>query len=325
MWILGSCTRSSWANSVLGMRAGTYVSCVSSSSLQLNAMSVTTIRSPWRSHFTEFLTSIEASILVATPFIKLREAAWLADTVERSASLSQVELTILTSLQADSILNSTLEIESLGLFSRRFPQCEIISVPHLHAKVYIADRSRAIVTSGNLTTAALDQNAEYGVQLECQPIVQQITNDLLSYAQLGAPLNVQQLEELTGLSNDLRNQYQELQVSTAADLRNTFNNKLREISNEFLATQVGTRTAHAVFAEAILYLLREQALSTKDLHAEIQKLLPELCDDTVDLVIAGQRFGKRWKHTVRNAQVYLRRQGLIRLQGSRWTGSSHRP
>jgi hypothetical protein len=38
--------------------------------------------------------------------------------------------------------------------------------------------------------------------------------------------------------------------------------------------------------------------------------LPDLCDDSVELVIHCERFGKAWKHHVRNAQQNLKRGGL---------------
>jgi hypothetical protein len=46
--------------------------------------------------------------------------------------------------------------------------------------------------------------------------------------------------------------------------------------------------------------------------------LPDLCDDAVELLINGQRFGKRWKHAVRNAQQYLKRSGKIAVKGENW-------
>jgi hypothetical protein len=45
---------------------------------------------------------------------------------------------------------------------------------------------------------------------------------------------------------------------------------------------------------------------------------PDLCDDSVDRVIDGVHFGKKWKHYVRNAQQYLKRSGEIEFDGSRW-------
>ena len=60
-------------------------------------------------------------------------------------------------------------------------------------------------------------------------------------------------------------------------------------------------------------------MSTVELHPKVQKLLPDLCDDSVELVIDGQHFGKRWKHAVRNAQQYLKLHGQIVFDGKRWS------
>jgi len=281
-------------------------------------MSIEVIRSPWRTRFKEFVISTERSLLLVAPFIKLKEAAWLTETVANQKRLDQIHLTILTSFQADSVLSNTLEIQALSHFQSGFPSCKVISVPHLHAKVYISDETRAIVTSANLTTAALDQNAEYGIQINTPSVVQQISLDLLGYAKLGSPVPPDAVKNLGYIASDLVNRYRDLQNSAASELRRTFNNKLYEVTQEFLATQVGPRTAHALFAEAILYVLRKGPLPTRELHSDIQQLLPELCDDSMELIINGQSFGKRWKHKVRTSQVYLRRKGAIALHGDRW-------
>ena len=75
---------------------------------------------------------------------------------------------------------------------------------------------------------------------------------------------------------------------------------------------------HAIFSDAILHLLRRRPMSTIDLNRAIQQIHPDLCDDSVDRVIDGQHFGKKWKHIVRNAQVFLRRKGAIQLVGKKW-------
>ncbi len=57
---------------------------------------------------------------------------------------------------------------------------------------------------------------------------------------------------------------------------------------------------------------------TIELHPLIQHIHPDLCDDSIDRVIEGVHFGKKWKHYVRNAQQALRRKGLIDFDGQRW-------
>jgi hypothetical protein len=44
----------------------------------------------------------------------------------------------------------------------------------------------------------------------------------------------------------------------------------------------------------------------------------DLCDNTVDRVIDGKRFGKKWKHAVRSAQQHLKRQQKILLLDGVW-------
>jgi hypothetical protein len=54
----------------------------------------------------------------------------------------------------------------------------------------------------------------------------------------------------------------------------------------------------------------------------IQEIHPDLCDDDVDRMIHGVRFGKNWKHAVRAAQQQLKRNGSIALQDGPWALSA---
>lgn len=76
---------------------------------------------------------------------------------------------------------------------------------------------------------------------------------------------------------------------------------------------------HTVFGRTILYLLaRYGPRTTIQLHPLVQAIHPDLCDDSVDRVIDGKRFGKKWKHAVRTAQQDLKKKGLVRLAEGRW-------
>ena len=86
-----------------------------------------------------------------------------------------------------------------------------------------------------------------------------------------------------------------------------------------LEAQVGSRSANSVFSQAIIYVLKDGPLTTRQMHPRIQELLPDLCDDRVELIINGQRFGKRWKHDVRNAQQSLKQSRIIEIYNNLWT------
>jgi hypothetical protein len=59
-------------------------------------------------------------------------------------------------------------------------------------------------------------------------------------------------------------------------------------------------------------------LTTEELHPMIKAIHPDLCDDSVDRVIDGKRFGKKWKHAVRTAQQQLKKRGLICYEDGLW-------
>lgn len=142
--------------------------------------------------------------------------------------------------------------------------------------------------------------------------------DLQRYSTLGNPLTSQTILELEKVSDELRVEFQAIEKSAEKKLRRKFNETLKRADYQFLRAQVGTRSAHGVFADAMVYLLSTRPMSTRELHEKLKELLPELCDDRMELVINGQHFGKKWKHIVRNAQVFLRRKGAIHLIGKEW-------
>ncbi len=72
---------------------------------------------------------------------------------------------------------------------------DLFHLSKLHAKVYVADTKRAIVTSGNLTRGGLDINYEYGIRIDEPCAVARIREDLLDYSKLGAAVSMERLLE----------------------------------------------------------------------------------------------------------------------------------
>lgn len=272
-----------------------------------------------RNGLKEVLNSVSEELVIASPYIKTSEAEWVCDDLERRKLASSVRLQVLTDVRSANVLSGSLDIEALNLFNSRIPQSVIINLPRLHAKVYAADRTCALVTSANLTPSGMDFNFEFGVEFHDSDFVGNVRRDLESYSRLGNVLSRQSLADLQSVANDLRTEFQTVQKSAASSLKRRFSEKLRAANYQFLRAQVGTRSAHSLFSEALLYALAATPLSTVELHPKVQKLLPDLCDDSVELVINGQQFGKRWKHAVRNAQQYLKRSGQIVFDGNRWS------
>jgi phosphatidylserine/phosphatidylglycerophosphate/cardiolipin synthase-like enzyme len=274
---------------------------------------------PLRTALVEVIRSAREDLLIAAPYIKEDEAKWVCDELAARASSNDCRLKVLTDIRSDSVLGGSLDLEALELFGQRRSNTQVVSLPRLHAKVYVADMRRALVTSANLTPSGLDFNFEYGVCLDESALVRQVRGDLEAYAKLGSVLSEAALVSLLSVAKSLKDEYEQVNKATSRRIKSRFNETLRQAQRQFLSVQVGNRTAHGLFADAMVYLLSTRPLSTEELHPRIAQLLPDLCNDDADLVINGQKFGKQWKHTVRNAQVFLRRAGRIALKNGKWT------
>jgi hypothetical protein len=265
------------------------------------------------------LNLVDHELVIASPYIKTSEAEWVCDELERRKQSASIRLQVLTDVRSNNVLSGSLDIEALNVFSARIPESIVVNLPRLHAKVYVADRACALVTSANLTPSGMDFNFEFGVEFHDSEFVGSVRKDLEAYSRLGNVLSRQSLVELQVVADELSGEFQKVQKSAASSLKRRFSEKLRAANYQFLRAQVGKRSAHRLFSEAILYALTASPLSTIELHPKVQTLLPDLCDDSVELIINGQQFGKRWKHAVRNAQQYLKRTGQIVFDGKRWS------
>lgn len=269
---------------------------------------------PWRPEFERLVAGARRSLLVAAPFIKRDEADRVCGTLDRG-----IEILTLANIEVRSVAAAALDLSALVRLAQGTDRARVVALSNLHAKVYVADDTEAIVTSGNLTRSGLDSNLEYGVLLRDRNVVRRVRNDLLSFARLGAVADADALSALIPIEADLREAHTGIERRTAAEARQRFDEVVRKAKPRFGAIQVGQRTAHAVFAEAVLLVLRRGPRRTKEIHREVQGLLPALCDDTEILFIRGERYGKAWKRRLRHAQQHLDRKGLIEYDASTQT------
>jgi PLD-like domain len=210
-----------------------------------------------------------------------------------------------------------LELEGIADLGRAFKNFYTVHLPALHAKVFIADYKLAIITSGNLTRGGLKGNCEYGVTIRRPELVKEARLDFEGYSRLGAPLTV---EEITDFASELAELRTEFQANLRRNIKQAsaaFRGKLRKAEDRVLRFRA-CNSNHAIFSETIEYLLSKGPMRTADLHPLIQQMHPDLCDDSVDRVIEGVNFGKKWKHLVRSAQQALKREGRIAYDGSKW-------
>ena len=271
----------------------------------------------WRSDLASVAAAARRSVLVAAPYIKDAEAAWLRDRLRPG-----IAVLTLASIEVEAVGNASLDLAALGRLAGASSASRVIALPNLHAKVYAADETMAIVTSGNLTRSALDRNIECGVLFDDPDDVRALRSEMESFVPLGSEVDAGTLGELAPLEAALRRARAAVEDSATPEAKREFARVMRRARPALVGAQVGSRSAHAVFAEAIRFVLARGPLATPAIHDEVRALMPDLCDDREELIINGEPYGSSaWKRRVRHAQLHLRRQGVIRRDPAtrRWS------
>lgn len=272
----------------------------------------------WKGELVQLVESVQSELLVASPYITHDGTSLITQSLSQSAR-RHVHLLVLTDLSPLHICQKATDPRALRDLMADVDHVRITHVRRLHAKVYVADADRAIVTSANLTRGGLEDNCEYGVRISDSETAKVVHQDILDYSGLGADVSAEQLAVFCRYAVAACAAYRRQQASARRSAREAFVRAVRAADDELIRLQLAGGAVHTVFARTIVYLLKMHGpLSTERLHPLIQAIHPDLCDDHVDRVIDGQRFGKKWKHAVRTAQQQLKKRGLIRLSGGCW-------
>lgn len=282
-------------------------------------LSLELLRKGWKPRLEDLVDSAEKCLFIAAPFITQPGVEVIQARLSNGLR-ERGEIRILTSLDILSICQGTCDPLALRSLLGVVPSSNLTHLPRLHAKVYIADDHTAIITSGNLTVGGLVANFEYGVVLDDPSLVRQVRNDIIEYANLGAVLHDEQLIAFCEASDRVREAFRRQAASVAHRYRKEFQAQARMAEDQLIRLRLSGGPPHTVFAKTIAYLLKRHGpLKTIEQHPLIQQTHPDLCDDSVDRVIDGQHFGKKWKHAVRTAQQRLKEAGLIELgNDGRW-------
>ncbi len=286
---------------------------------------VTLIKNPWKTTLQCLLSAAESDLLLVSPFIKLSAATDVVSHLATCDTQNTIRVQVLTNLRPESAVTGSLDLEAFVNMARALPMLELTHVPCLHAKVYVADIQMAVITSGNLTSPGIDANLEYGVALTDQTLVAEVRRDFENYARLGARISVTTLADLLAEVTELKRLFKRAEHSIRSQARRAFKEKLEATNLQVLRQRARSKTTHSILVDTILFLLAKGPLRTAELQPLVQILQPDICDDSIDRVIDGVHFGKRWKHYVRNAQQSLKRGGQIRFDGQKWHMENQAP
>ncbi|MBI3195754.1 MAG: phospholipase D family protein [Ignavibacteriae bacterium] len=275
------------------------------------------LKSPFENDFKTFLGKTKRELIISSPFINESGVSIFLNSIQDK---SKIRVNVLTNLSVKNVVNDVTQPTALLKMYDSFQETTISSLERLHAKVYVVDETVAMIASANLTYGGLIHNFEYGVLIDDTTTVKLVKQDVLGYATLGNVIDKILLEKIIEESQKI----ERLKTEQENRIRNSglailLRKTEQQINDNLLENRVSKgKTINKLFSDTILYVLAKHgSLTTEELHTYIQHIHPDICDNSIDRVINGQRFGKKWKHLVRDAQQSLKKKGLIQNNGKR--------
>jgi HKD family nuclease len=134
-------------------------------------MKVEIIKNPSTDVFLHLVRTSQEQLL-ASPFIKTNVAQMILNNRPTEA-----EISLITSYKLTNFYRNSSDLEALRRFIEN--RIEVRNYPLLHAKTYIFDSKRAIITSANLTLGGLENNYECGVLIDDLDTVSRLKSDFL--------------------------------------------------------------------------------------------------------------------------------------------------
>lgn len=269
------------------------------------------VKSPIETTLQALLKKATREILIASPYINIEGVKSIKNEFQ---SKGELKVSILTNLSVQNITSNVTQPKAILKLCEGFKEVMVSSLQRLHAKIYLIDGQISLITSANLTQGGLKDNYEYGVVIEDEAMVQQIKNDLIAYRRLANQISLELLKEIAEENEGIQNLKSEhLKAIENGKLTKALKRAEQQLNDKLLFSRVQHgQSINAIFSETILYLLeKHESLTTRELNKLIQEIHPDICDDKIDRIINGQRFGKLWKHAVRNAQRHLKEIGKI--------------
>lgn len=117
------------------------------------------IKNPCQDLFYEMIASSQSEISLCAPFVK-------TDIVNKVLQIKNknVDISLITNSNLGAFASKGSDLEAIkSLLNHGYP---VYNYQNLHAKIYLFDSNKAIVTSANLTFGGLVCNYEYGILIE---------------------------------------------------------------------------------------------------------------------------------------------------------------
>ncbi len=114
------------------------------------------VKNPSSKTFYKLIKESESQLLLCAPYIKKEVIKEILNLKKEGTTLS-----VITSAKAANFVSGSSDVEAIEMLIDN--KISVINYQRLHAKIYLFDNKKALITSANLTNHALFHNYEYGV------------------------------------------------------------------------------------------------------------------------------------------------------------------
>jgi hypothetical protein len=117
-------------------------------------MMIETLQRGWDKKLNGLFQNVENELVVSSPYISDIGAKFIIDNVSDSFKSNGI-IKFVTDLSPKNIYQGSTDPKSFRQLFKAIRSVEVFHLPRLHAKVYIGDTTRAIITSANLTAGGI--------------------------------------------------------------------------------------------------------------------------------------------------------------------------
>jgi hypothetical protein len=113
-----------------------------------------------------------SSVIASSPYV----GAYFSDAILKLPK--NVSITLLTRTLIADFASSASDLEAICTIARR--TAGVLSLGSLHAKVYVIDRRKALVTSANATFSGMNRNRECGLEIRSEEEIEALIEHIHS-------------------------------------------------------------------------------------------------------------------------------------------------
>ncbi len=131
------------------------------------------IKTPTSTEFYNLVSNCNNEMILCAPFIKKSTV----DEIIRKKK-EESKLTVITSSNISNFIQKSSDLSAIKNLLEN--NATVLNYQNLHAKIYMFDKSKALITSANLTHSGMNYNYEYGVLIdENEEVMNQIEDDFI--------------------------------------------------------------------------------------------------------------------------------------------------